>query len=221
MASEHEIEALAAAISEKRLSRYMEAADGNMAGAVRLYIHNTAVSEAFYTPLQGLEITLRNAMNNQLTALYGGSWYEGNPVGLQARQLQLISNALNYLRHDKEVTLDTVVAEMNLGFWVGLLGRGYDDPLWRQCLRHAFPHRPRGYERHDVHGVLNAVRRLRNRIAHHESILHRAPEKDHALILNAVSWICPVTAKWTASQSRVPEVLTKMPHARKAAGLAE
>ena len=54
------------AISPSRLRRYESLANGDGALAVQLYHWNTALSESLHGPLQGLEITLRNAVNERL-----------------------------------------------------------------------------------------------------------------------------------------------------------
>ena len=52
------LDEIEAALSRERLSAYLTAARGDRARAIRLHAWNTAVSAAFYGPLQGLEITL-------------------------------------------------------------------------------------------------------------------------------------------------------------------
>ena len=62
---------LVAALSPERMSTYQRAVRGDREKALRLYTWNTAISAAFYGPLQGLEVTLRNAMHRQLAGCYG------------------------------------------------------------------------------------------------------------------------------------------------------
>ena len=61
---------LEAAVSPERLSTYLTAAGGDRKRALQLYTWNTEMSAAFYGPLQGLEIALRNAIHQQLTRCY-------------------------------------------------------------------------------------------------------------------------------------------------------
>lgn len=56
------LDALETSLSQQRLATYVNTAGGDREQAVRLYTWNTAVSAAFYGPLQGLEVALRNAM---------------------------------------------------------------------------------------------------------------------------------------------------------------
>jgi hypothetical protein len=198
------IEAIERLLSLERLSRYTLLGNGDRAEAIRLYEWNTRVSEAFYTPLQGLEVCLRNSLSLELIAHLGANWYE-NQHGLFEHPLtEMLANATQSLERDgKDINLGRMVAELNFGFWVSVLAPRYDTTLWRPCLRKAFPNRPRGMERKDIHKALNALRRLRNRVAHHEPIVHRDLKRDHDLIVSLLSCACPHTATWVKSQSRV------------------
>lgn len=48
------------------------------------------------------------------------------------------------------------------------------------------------------------LRKLRNRIAHHEPVLARDLAEDYRIILEVVGWICPDTSAWIAETSRFP-----------------
>jgi hypothetical protein len=209
----HQIDALEATISRDRLARHVSDAAGDRTGALQLYVFNTTASEAFYTPLQGLEICLRNAIGSQLLRAFGITWiHRGKMPMLQYPLTDMLANAEAGLRDDnKPVTHGSVIAELSFGFWVTILSGRYEMPLWRPLLRHAFPLRPKGIERKQIHGALNAVRRLRNRIAHHEPILTRDLGKDHNTIVRLVSWMCADTADWVAAHSRLPQVLATGP----------
>ena len=67
---------------------------------MRLYTWNTAISAAFYGPLQGLEVALRNAMSNALTATYGVHWYDSAACGFDAGTLNRIMAAKNELQRE-------------------------------------------------------------------------------------------------------------------------
>lgn len=187
---------------------------------MRLYTWNTAVSAAFYGPLQGLEIALRNAMHRQLSATYGPDWYDSPRCGLDTGALNRIAGAKADLeREGYMVDPPHVVAALAFGFWVSLLGRGghrtgagtaranYEMTLWRPALHRAFPHIRK--RRADVRRPLDYLRTFRNRIAHHEPIFGRHLAADYASILEVTGWICPSTRDWIAHHSRVPEVLVQ------------
>ena len=56
------LDGLEAAFSPERIGTYLQAAQEDRAQALRLYTWNTAISAAFYGPLQALEVVLRNAI---------------------------------------------------------------------------------------------------------------------------------------------------------------
>ncbi len=214
------LSALEASLSPERMATYIVAASGDREKALRLYTWNTAASAAFYGPLQGLEVAVRNAMHRQLSAVYGPDWYDNSQCRLDVGALKRVAGAKADLeREGYPVDQSHVVAALAFGFWVSLLGRGgnlagvwtsranYDMTLWRPALHKAFPHirKPRA----DVHRPLDYLRTFRNRIAHHEPIFGRHLAADYSSILEVAGWICPSTRAWIAHHSRVPEVLAQ------------
>lgn len=94
------IDALETSLSPERMATYVGHAGENREKAFRLYSWNTAVSAAFYGPLQGLEVALRNAMHRELAARYGADWYDNPAAGLDAGTASRISAARADLRRD-------------------------------------------------------------------------------------------------------------------------
>jgi hypothetical protein len=201
-------EALALTISEARLAPYLAYSEGDWDRAFSLYRLNAQLSESFYRPLQGLEIAVRNSLNRHFIARFGENWHEQTMIRLEGQQAQDVGQAIRDLQADgKPITNAAVVAELKFGFWVGVLGPRSEIEIWRKAAFKAFPHRGKGNERKAVQGALNSIRRLRNRVFHHERILHRDLKKDHETIIKVVSWICPETAAWVDAESTFkPEI---------------
>lgn len=211
------LDALQASLSPERFGTYFTAAAGDRAEAMRLYTWNTTLSAAFYGPLQGLEIAVRNAMHRELTQVYGAAWYDNPAAGLDAGTLERVRRAKDDLRRGQyAVDPPHLVAGLTFGFWVSLLGRGgrgapgtpkrdYDRTLWRPALTKAFP-RAR-LARADAQRRLDFLRTFRNRIAHHEPIFSRHLIADHDSILLVTGWISPKVQDWIAHHSRVPQLL--------------
>lgn len=171
----------------------------------------------FYGPLQGLEITLRNAMNRQLAEEYTQKWYDNSDAKLDqyaCRQVKSVRSKL--IKRYSRVEASQIIANLSFGFWVSLVGPGgrrdencrsnYEVTLWRPALRRAFPY-TEPLLRKEVHQKLERLRILRNRIAHHEPIFARDLEKDHQDIFDLANLICPAAAGWIKQHSRVPELL--------------
>src|SRR3954449_2782247 len=87
------LEALVASLSPERVATYVTVTGGDRGRAMRLYTWNTAASAAFYGPLQGLEVALRNAMHRELSATYGLAWYDNPACGFDAGTLRRIEAA--------------------------------------------------------------------------------------------------------------------------------
>ena len=69
------------------------------------------------------------------------------------------------------VTEGKVIAELTLYFWKRLYGPEYDQTLWRTTLKRTFP--DKSLSRAAVATQLEQLYQSRNRLAHHEPVLHR------------------------------------------------
>jgi len=191
------------AISRVRLEKYLQASNGDLDRALTLYERNARLSEALYFPLQSLEICLRNFLSDRLAARFGDNWLTTSPLGNDA--VDAISEVKRSFQSESENLPGKIIADLRFAFWVGLIGPRYDNTLWRATLYKAFVARG-GLPRKQVHGRLNALRRLRNRIAHHEPIFHKPLDALHDEIIEAIGWMCPDTAAWTLHHSRFNSV---------------
>jgi hypothetical protein len=204
-----EFDMLRAIASRERLEPYLRACLGDRSAAVRLYAWNIQVSAAFQAPLGCLEVEYRNALHYQLSALFGrDDWWLAPNILMHHTAQRMVADAMQEIQRRREpLTPGRTVAELSFGFWVSLLGSGadYETRLWRPALRHAFL----GYHgrRRPLHQEFDEVRRLRNRIAHHEPIYRRDLVTDHLRIMRLLSYISPEYAAWVRRHDRVPEVL--------------
>lgn len=175
-------------------------------------------------------MAVRNAMNDQLTAVYGARWYDNTAV-LDDRSLSAVREAKRRAARGvptaSPLSPGKVISEMSFGSWVAFLDQGgrsaaqgrrlrYHDTLWTPALQHAFPAGP-GHQRKTNRG-LRTIQSLRNRIGHHEKIFNE-PFKDsgltlaqlHAHCLDVVGWVSTDAQRWVAGISRVQEVLGHRP----------
>lgn len=206
-----EIESLIRSLSEDRLTTYRQMARGDIRQAIRLYEYNIALCEALYVPLHGVEICLRNAIHRVLSEAYARTdWYDDPRLILEHPQKQALGKAKVSLRaKGKTQEPGRIIAELPFGFWVGLLGKSYaSSQLWGRHLRKAFPHN-KNLQRKQCHSLLQPLRELRNRIAHHEPVLKRDLSQDHVDLLRIAGWICPVTQRWICERSRFQKVLDR------------
>jgi hypothetical protein len=211
------IGALQARIGQPRFAAYIAAAGGDPARALRLYEWNIAASAAFQETLGQLEVLLRNALDEQLRRWHrkvaggDGRWHLDPATPLHGDLRGQIDDARRRARKAGAAeTHDRVIAELMFGFWRYLLDARHQATLWAPALRHAFPHlRPR--VRTEVYDRVERLHALRNRIAHHEPI-HSQPLAGRLdEVLTVAGCICPTTATWIWSTTRVPHVLAAMP----------
>ncbi len=199
--------AIGRSLSRERPAKYLLASGDNLELALSLYERNTDLAAAFYAPLQTLEICLRNHLDTHLSATYDPDWMTNGQPPLNDWAHREIKSAEKSLGAAKvSSTRGAIVAELHFGFWIALLAPQYDATLWRSSCHKAFRGRGKGLARKSVHARLNAIRRFRNRVAHHEPIFHLNLEQTHDEILEACSWICVHTAAWSRHHSRFPEI---------------
>jgi hypothetical protein len=195
-------EALEMTLSRERLGKYLNETRQDLDAAISLYERNTRLAEAFYTPLQCVEICLRNQINAQLSNAYGDDWFRNNKPPFNNDSMRIIMDAVDELKKDgKGVSPGRVLAELKFAFWVGLMGPRYDSTIWREAIYKAFlagGGRPRGA----VHSRFNMIRRFRNRIAHHEPIFQKPLQQTHKEIIEAIGWMCRHTSAWASHHSR-------------------
>ncbi|MEV0614630.1 hypothetical protein AB0I81_14975 [Nonomuraea sp. NPDC050404] len=210
---EAEAKRLCTLLSPLRLADYELRCGGDPIAALRLHCWNTEISEAFYGPLQYLEVAMRGCMTRELTSYFGrADWWNDPRPQLTYGGRQRIDEAVQQIqRIGLSPTPHMVAEELAFGFYVSLLGsgRGYDQRLWRTALYRAFP----GYRgrRQGLHRQVDHLRIFRNKIAYHGSIHHRHLVADHDAILLCLGYIDAGLAATVQRHSRVPEVLGRRP----------
>lgn len=181
-------------LSSERLDAYRH--DGASLGiTLARYLLNMALSEALYSPLQIAEITLRNATHNCLTArLDTSSWYDVIQT-LPSWQQKQVNEARQKLQiNGKPVTPGRMVAELRFGFWTGFFNKSHRRTgLGHALSNQAFPHAPRSErDMKKLDARWKRIRDLRNRVFHHERILHWTDlDAQHAALIEIIDWLTP------------------------------
>jgi hypothetical protein len=192
-------------LSPPRFAPYLDASGHDLGAAIELYWWNLDISAAFYRPLHCLELALRNSVNDQLFLHFGRSdWWTVAPLTGDAR-LQLARSANKLAQRGHPHSPDDIVAALTFGFWVSLLGKNYDRGLWVPCLHRAFPYYRDS--RKELHNDLHRMLWFRNRVMHHEPILHRRLDVDHATLIRLVGYISPSMVKELAAHDEVAQLL--------------
>jgi hypothetical protein len=203
------VEALIKCLSTERLAAYFVMAKKNPERAIRLYERNTELSEALYGVVQGLEVTLRNAVHNVLSASHGDNWYE--KISFLTSEASALADAKRNIETRREsITPGRVVAQLNFGFWVRLFSAEYDKSLWGPRFQNILPGR---LNRRAVYGRLKEIKTLRNRIAHRNRIIGIGRAKTVAQqcleTLETIGWFSPTTRDWVEQTNCFEERLSK------------
>jgi hypothetical protein len=199
-----------ASVSNERIDKYRQR--GVAGGDENLLIHyawNVALAESLYPILQCMEIALRNSVHKAATAAYGDSFWFDNPRLMDRKSLDGVATAKrDLLTRGKQITAAGIIAEQNFGFWTACFNRRQEQRLWPKIHRQAFPNIPRHLrQRSTIADRLNEVRKLRNRVFHHEPIWYLNDLRDkHGRILELTGWINPAMVEFAEAIDRFPSL---------------
>jgi hypothetical protein len=209
-------EAWLSVLSPARFATFEAAAGGDEQRGLALYQWNSAMGAAWLVDLSLIEIGLRNAIHDTLTAAHGTSaWWTS--IQIDNTTNANIGRARRKLgQAGQPVTSGQIIAELTFGDWVRLLGRGdrvggvavdYTKTLWRPHLGPRFAPQTRK----SFHGDVETLRKLRNRIAHHEPLITINHAATHGVLLSVAHAINPVIATHIAATSSVPVAMSQRP----------
>lgn len=200
---------LARLLNVDRLATYLRACQGKQEEALRLYAWNIEAASAFWGSFNVLEVALRNVIHCELSKFAGREDWWSAQIGLHQFEQHRVTDAIEAARRAKGAALlpGHVVAELSFGFWTGLLANRYHQRLWVPALHAAFPYL--GGPRRELHRKQESLRKLRNRIAHHEPIFARNLAADHNRLLEVLGSISSVAVDWVQQDSRVPQTISR------------
>lgn len=108
---------------------------------------------------------------------------------------------------------DPVIADLSIGFWVSLLSKRYAVPLgWSRprSLKQLFPY-GNNLKPGDISRMLEKIRVLRNRIAHHEPIFHLRLQEYWDDMLSLTGAMCQPSEALVKSNCAFPSVFKRGP----------
>lgn len=195
-------------LNAERLGAYRE--DGvDEATCLARYLLNMALCEALYSPLQMAEISLRNALHESLTArAQNAAWFDA--IALPQWQADQVQDAKRKLRKAKKPdTPGRIVAAQTFGFWVGFFTKEHKTTgLAYYLAKAAFGQAPKAQRDADkLSAQWQKVRDLRNRVFHHERILHwRDLQDQHNNLIQLIEWMNPELAQLAKMLDRFTDV---------------
>lgn len=212
-------QSIKATLSTPRIETYEAATpdDPTLSSALALYAWNAQVSAALLAPLHICEVSIRNAISEAIVAAHGPQWPWSagfvrslpNPlVGYSARS-DLLSSRVN------KTTTGQVIADLKFVFWQTMFTSRFDARLWTHHLRQALPYadakKTTAQTRALVYSELEQIRKLRNRIAHHEPIFQRNLATDFQKIHDLIAARCPITAAWMLQNQGAQALILNKP----------
>lgn len=217
--SQDELHELPTVISAPRFATYLQAMGNDREKALALYEWNLDLSSALIVPLQVCEVAVRNGIAEAIERVHGANWPWNNgfirslprPKGKfrynPANDLQSCAGSLP--------TTGKIIAELKFAFWENIFTVGQDSRIWNAHFRTCFPGSPQGQPipqcRATAYADLQIIRRLRNRIAHHEPIFMRNIADDYQRIHDMIAWRSQVAAAWMDQKQAVLALLAVKP----------
>ncbi len=210
--------AVATALSTPRLSRFMSACANDRARALELYRWNAQISAAFMVPMHICEVVLRNAIVGAIEEVYGPNWYA--PGTAFERSLPKARWGYSPVRdldisRKGQPSAGKVIPELKFMFWISMVTARHDARLWRPFIGKYFPllhpTASAAVRRGMLYRRLDEIRRLRNRIAHHEPIFDRILARDYSDIAEVVTWVSYETTDWLNSFENVTTLMALRP----------
>jgi len=200
-------------LSISRLSTYRNAVkvilgEECIETAIELYEWNAQLSSQLLVPLHIYEVTLRNAISDAISLRYGGNWPTNTAfqTSLPYKQRADLTNLLsNYQSPNK------ILPELKLFWFENMLKSSQNSRIWTQHIQTVFPNAT-GIAPDTIRQQLKddcfIIRKIRNRIAHHEPIFNHPylPNILHK-IENTISNRCVDTGNWLQGIEGVKKLL--------------
>jgi hypothetical protein len=211
----HFFQQIEQSLSNERLTAYAAGQDSNTPDpcvTLARYLLNMALCESLYSPLQLCEIALRNSIHRYASGIMEREdWYDSPGFPLTPWAAAEVAKAkfkINKAR--KPVVAGRIVAELQFGFWSSLFEDYYEKstPFLPGAFKGVFPCLPKSlHKRKERKADLEMIRILRNRVFHHERIVHwRDLDTQHQLILNVISWVSPNLLEMAEALDRFSEI---------------
>lgn len=164
------------------------------AETIKLFFLLQDVSSHLFTPLQLLEVTLRNGIHAAIgRKKRHADWY--NQIFLTTASLKHLAtakaSAAQEIGAKRPITPDDIVCRLPFGFWVYMLDAKYRNTntaslyLWdKHTFSTVFPNGTKGIKA--VFSELKIINALRNRLFHHEPVWSAHGVNSAELALNKI-----------------------------------
>jgi hypothetical protein len=167
-------------------------------------------------PSHFAEVVTRNAAAEVLEAVYGARWPWSSTFEASLPHPAQGWSARREIRNVRanQPTTGKVIAELKFVFWQKLFTKRHDVRLWAPHIATAFPGAPAmpaASLRDRVYRDLEALRLLRNRLAHHEPVITRNLLDDLNRMLDLVELRNADTAAWVRTMEDATQSIAERP----------
>lgn len=208
-------QAIEQTLSVSRLSTYKNAVQTAIGQdclktSISLYEWNADLSAHFLVAIHIYEVTLRNAISEAISLRYGTDWptnvaFQNSLPAWQKSELLGLDEVVNYQ------SIGKVLPELRPYWFENMLRQANDQRIWVPYIQQVFPFANSGSPqqiRDSLKTGCFKIRKLRNRIAHHEPIFqHATLLQVYPLITEAVQWRCQDTKNWLDTIERISPLL--------------
>lgn len=225
----------------ERMGPYVHAAGGHYKTALALYRWNMTISAAFLELLSVTEVLARNALDEHLRVWcrrQGGNveWLlhpDRIPTPLDKlfgsvaagaydkaqRAKEVRDKSATHARHQLPLTNGDILSQVTFGQWHTLFPwqeaektdqttNGYRTTIWQAATKDAFTV---GTDPDRIHWLLYRLAYFRNRVAHHECLLHGDLKNRLDDIFSLLRLVDPRVHEWATGHSRVTGLLRQRP----------
>ncbi|MGE2847764.1 CAAX protease [Rhodococcus sp. 3.70] len=205
-------------LSAERFGTYRRMAGGDRARALALHEWNAKLNAALLHDFAHLEVGLRNLYDRALDGVVvPGDRHWTNPKsatrlfphidGPDVKTHRDLSTARR-LAGGPTAPAGKVMAELTFGFWVLLTSSRHDRLIWQPHLKHVFPS---GTTRSLVHAGLDELRKVRNRVAHHEPVRTEVANTVVRRMHHYCRYVSPELAAYVRETSTVESLVRSRP----------
>lgn len=197
-------------LSDPRFNPFRIRAGFNDELAFEYYLYNVRLSKSLLFPLHVFEVTLRNCINEVISRHFSDAWWR-NPAFLDlltAESRETLNRAVKRRQRKHTVLTNDLVPMLTLDFWSNLFRPEYETSLWRLYISNIFPGE---VDFSDVCARFKSITALRNRVAHHESILNDNVTEQLARIYFILGLVSRSAHDWLKAHSTVHNAMRSAP----------
>lgn len=170
------------------------------------HLFNAAIGESLFPSLQIVELALRNRIDAALRHKTGDTTWFRHTLPLTQGQMSRLDLTMKELaQRGCTFTPSAVISHLPLGFWTAFFNKHHAQTgLGHHLAKRIFPHcLPRDRDIRALDRRLTLVRTLRNRVFHHERLVHRPELSDqHVALRHLIAGMSPELDQLAGSTDR-------------------